>query len=770
MGYPNDSLRSALQGYLQGQEERLRADPMMGKLADHWLRDARNPTCECNVDAFAEGVLSRLSKSPSSPTQGLRILIKGDPGAGKTRLLQRLYLHLCSHGDVCVPGGILPYRLSLNNDALVYGPEIASILPRLQKVLSPEEIERLRSHLRPCHIGEFLTDELCRALRLEEARIKEIAPVFLVDGFHLLDDQGRQRLLQALHKDFAHASWIVATRPQATVDEKGWEIWELESITLERLPQYLAKMTGKLDGSFAEALRRYCEGLREPIRSTPRYLWAVVEMFQDPNVVVHELPTSAGRIFQRAFRRSLYKGLREENVHAAQRQDFVHTMERAVGCLGLFAVLAPERPLFWDGSPWQDNVHAYLQSFLPMGILPKSEFRALMRLVKARGPWGSGGERDVVFEHESTRHYAVAALIVWLLKDWPAGRHPGFRRWVHDVVHNHPNMAEVRSMVNDLLHQDDPEDANGMDETPRLPGIDVSWGKDWLAVAPEDWVEVLRTTWQLRQSPPQSHRAYRLVRYLRHEAKQGAEHFVEKLRTAMPSGEIAFQDPETRKPLLFSPGTYLLAKALAHRDGVPKEPIVTLFHTAVVQAESFDAPVLLSRLADQCRAHHNRRGLNWFVDTMCPFSEGRTNRWLLGDADFFRETLEQILKNAGDWAENTVRALVVLSPEKDPAFLVMDDGPGVSPDEVPGLFQATYTRRAERGGTGLGLTGQILETLERINWQLYVRDRQDTWWQIRWNDNERGPSAKPYDPEHAPWWQALRADLNLKGAVFVVAA
>ena len=70
-----------------------------------------------------------------------------------------------------------------------------------------------------------------------------------------------------------------------------------------------------------------------------------------------------------------------------------------------------------------------------------------------------------------------------------------------------------------------------------------------------------------------------------------------------------------------------------------------------------------------------------------------------------RQRTEQILHNLVDNAERSARTSVEIRIDEDEDFLlarVVDDGPGVSPEILPRLFEA-FGPSADQLGNGLGL-------------------------------------------------------------------
>lgn len=81
---------------------------------------------------------------------------------------------------------------------------------------------------------------------------------------------------------------------------------------------------------------------------------------------------------------------------------------------------------------------------------------------------------------------------------------------------------------------------------------------------------------------------------------------------------------------------------------------------------------------------------------------------VLGDVDRIQQVVANLVENASRFVGQGGHVTVELGSEPDTAVLVvLDDGPGVSPDDLPRLFDRFYradtSRTRSSGGTGLGL-------------------------------------------------------------------
>ncbi len=104
---------------------------------------------------------------------------------------------------------------------------------------------------------------------------------------------------------------------------------------------------------------------------------------------------------------------------------------------------------------------------------------------------------------------------------------------------------------------------------------------------------------------------------------------------------------------------------------------------------------LASALVDQFRADERYTALDFEADIAPATVDGAPGH--------LETALRNLLTNAASFAETTVR--VSLRADDGRAVLtVADDGPGISADDLPHVFDRFFSRRHDQGGTGLGLS------------------------------------------------------------------
>ena len=132
-----------------------------------------------------------------------------------------------------------------------------------------------------------------------------------------------------------------------------------------------------------------------------------------------------------------------------------------------------------------------------------------------------------------------------------------------------------------------------------------------------------------------------------------------------------------------------------------------LLDLARLDADRFSlrlAPVdcleVAGRVADAFRPRADQLGLE-LVTTPLPAGP----LWVRADPDRLGQVLANLVENAFTFAEHRV-VVGAGAVGATPAAWVVDDGPGIAPDELDRVFDRHYTsdrRRGRRIGTGLGL-------------------------------------------------------------------
>jgi two-component system sensor histidine kinase MprB len=107
-------------------------------------------------------------------------------------------------------------------------------------------------------------------------------------------------------------------------------------------------------------------------------------------------------------------------------------------------------------------------------------------------------------------------------------------------------------------------------------------------------------------------------------------------------------------------------------------------------------PVELTAVLGQAVARVRRRADVRFDVHSSPW-------WVTGDADALERAITNLLDNAAKWSPEAGVVTVTLDRG---TLLVADQGPGISPDDLPHVFERFYRSAESRGmpGSGLGLS------------------------------------------------------------------
>jgi len=107
-------------------------------------------------------------------------------------------------------------------------------------------------------------------------------------------------------------------------------------------------------------------------------------------------------------------------------------------------------------------------------------------------------------------------------------------------------------------------------------------------------------------------------------------------------------------------------------------------------------PVELTAVLGQAVARVRRRADVEFVVRTSPW-------WVTGDADALERAITNLLDNAAKWSPEGGVVTVTL---EQGTLMVADEGPGISPEDLPHVFERFYRSAESRGmpGSGLGLS------------------------------------------------------------------
>lgn len=113
--------------------------------------------------------------------------------------------------------------------------------------------------------------------------------------------------------------------------------------------------------------------------------------------------------------------------------------------------------------------------------------------------------------------------------------------------------------------------------------------------------------------------------------------------------------------------------------------------------ESINLPALLGGLLTQARRQPQHQGQRF---TLSVEADGA----VVGVLERLESAIRNLLENAAAFTGEEGEVRVTLGQEGDQLTIVVDDdGPGIDPADLPRVFERFFSRRRERGGTGLGL-------------------------------------------------------------------
>jgi signal transduction histidine kinase len=93
-------------------------------------------------------------------------------------------------------------------------------------------------------------------------------------------------------------------------------------------------------------------------------------------------------------------------------------------------------------------------------------------------------------------------------------------------------------------------------------------------------------------------------------------------------------------------------------------------------------------------------------------ASGITDATILGDAYYLRQALDNLVRNACEAMEGRPDACLTLSVERlgtVAALRVADNGPGIPPDKLEGIFQPFVSTKGKGMGLGLSICKEIVE-------------------------------------------------------------
>lgn len=138
--------------------------------------------------------------------------------------------------------------------------------------------------------------------------------------------------------------------------------------------------------------------------------------------------------------------------------------------------------------------------------------------------------------------------------------------------------------------------------------------------------------------------------------------------------------------------------------------------------QPIDVTPLLVNLADDFREVLSARGIRLETSIASSLS-------IQANSDLLEASLENLIENAGDFASEGGRVLISAKAVGDEAVIaVIDDGPGVPPDDLERIFERYFSHREERrsahGNFGIGLW-VVRRNVEVMGGQVIAKNRPE---------------------------------------------
>lgn len=222
--------------------------------------------------------------------------------------------------------------------------------------------------------------------------------------------------------------------------------------------------------------------------------------------------------------------------------------------------------------------------------------------------------------------------------------------------------------------------------TQRLDPIPIE-GSDEVARLAQSFNEMLRTL------SASQHRQRQLVADAGHELRTPLTSLRTNLDLLVQAEATTGLSPESRAELLddvraqIGEMTTLIGDLVEVARDEPVHPTVE--------------PVELTAVLGQAVARVRRRAQVEFDVRTSPW-------WVTGDSDALERAITNLLDNAAKWSPPGETVMVTLT---DGTLMVADRGPGISPQDLPHVFDRFYRSAESRGMTGSGLGLSIVRSV-----------------------------------------------------------
>jgi|GEM_PF-3808565 len=385
---------------------------------------------------------SLIEKWASAKGRGTVSMIIGESGLGKTWLMASLFRHV---SDLWMKGDLyfVPILGFLTGqDLMGTESQLAAFRTSFEKKgFNKEQIEfaleQMRTALPPeTSAGRRLMDLLLGDTGFRELNQRENILV-LLDGLNEMPIDGKRNLEAAvveLREKNPTWQWIISGQPQIVeavywvkdrrplYDTEGrplfslaWDFYEVQEVTEERVRDYLNIHLGQ--GRYQEleeSLLGYLRNFDYAVRRNPRYLYHICERLKETQDV-KALPKTGGMLLDEVVTKTIVDNLPLGQATAQE----ITTRKLILGCIALYEVLSAGKLLQWELDPAfpERHVTEWLRGFAEAAVLPASASNDTLKSIRSKGPWGYSAGNAVVFDHDTTRDYAVAYLFKYLLED-----------------------------------------------------------------------------------------------------------------------------------------------------------------------------------------------------------------------------------------------------------------------------------------------------------------------------------------------------------------
>jgi len=423
---------------------------------------------------FHDRILENLSAKK-------HMVVMGESGLGKTWLLAGAF---CEFAGRFKETGIFSVYLELKGFSLT-----TTLTPDQQ-----ERYEKARNEGDQVIVEIFekmtrvppdkkLKDIFQARFALEPERLKSTPTILFIDGLNEIPRAEQQVLFPALYSVFPEALFVFNGQPQAinsieeinrhkeieaegneaaeneALKDRFWDFFSIVPVSEDRLEDYIRVwVDGSSRADFAD-LKAYFNSLSPAVRQIPRYIEMLCRIYRE---TPQDLPNRLGLIADRVISQTLRLYAERHGISEHHQENFIQTQKLILGGLAIYEMLSAA-PLSWTATEAEAEWNAWnwLETFEQAKVLPTGWLDPFSKL-KESGPWGYSPTAIVKFDHDTTRDYAAANLIFYLLTVW-SHRNDDLREFLKLMLIFHPEMGKALALVLDLVAEDKSQDALKID-------------------------------------------------------------------------------------------------------------------------------------------------------------------------------------------------------------------------------------------------------------------------------------------------------------------